>query len=82
MAAEIQTPAFTALPPAPRHAITIHIPLWSNLVKFMNKEPELIAQFKSMYPRIIPHKDVKEVHLLHCQRQKEKHAFPFPRPNP
>jgi cystathionine gamma-synthase len=61
MAAEIQTEWFGPLPPAPRHAITLHMPLWSNLLKFMDKDPELFAKFKSMYPRIIPHKDVKEV---------------------
>jgi len=61
MAAPLQTEWFGPLPPAPRHSITFHMPLWSNILLFMDKDPELMKKFKNFYPRIIPHKDVKEV---------------------
>jgi len=64
MAAPIQTEWWGPIPPAPRHAITFHMPLWSNLLRFMDKDPEIFKKFKSMYPRIMPHKDVKAVLAL------------------
>jgi cystathionine gamma-synthase len=61
MAAEIQTPFGTAMPPAPRHAITVHLPAWQSIVRFNNRDPALLAQLKSMYPRFVLHRDVLEL---------------------
>ncbi|KIW96014.1 uncharacterized protein Z519_03080 [Cladophialophora bantiana CBS 173.52] len=61
MALEIQTPFGTALPPAPRHAITVHLPEWRSIVRFKDHDPELLTALKSMYPRFVLHKDVLEL---------------------
>lgn len=61
MSAKIQTLPGHALPPAPRHAITTHIPSWQSILRFRDGDPELMKIFKSMYPRFILHKDVLEV---------------------
>jgi hypothetical protein len=61
MLAKIQTAAFYAIPPAPHHSITVHLPGWPNLLRFLDRDPEIMGSFKSMYPRMIPHQDVKEV---------------------
>ncbi|KIW24531.1 uncharacterized protein PV07_10240 [Cladophialophora immunda] len=61
MSLEIQTPYGTALPPAPRHAITVHLPQWQSIVRFRDHDPELFKALKSMYPRFILHKDVLEL---------------------
>ncbi|OCT53515.1 cystathionine gamma-synthase [Cladophialophora carrionii] len=61
MAAEIQTPMGTALPPAPRHAITVHLPTWRSIERFNDRDPSLFAQLKSMYPRFVLHRDVLEL---------------------
>lgn len=64
MASKIQTPYGTALPPAPRHAITVHVPTWQSLLKFTARDPEFMKSLKSMYPRFVLHKDVKEVGII------------------
>ncbi|ETI28032.1 hypothetical protein G647_00481 [Cladophialophora carrionii CBS 160.54] len=61
MVAEIQTPMGTALPPAPRHAITVHLPTWRSIERFNDRDPTLFAQLKSMYPRFVLHRDVLEL---------------------
>jgi len=61
MSAKIQTLWGYAIPPAPRHAVTVHMPSWETIVRFAERDPALMASFKSMYPRMMPHKDVKEV---------------------
>lgn len=60
----IATPPFHAVPPAPRHLVTTHMPGWQFLLEFLEFKPEFFDRFKSMYPRIIFHADVKEVCLL------------------
>jgi hypothetical protein len=61
MAAKITTEPFGSIPPHQRHAVTIHLPTWDTMMRFANRDMELIKQFKNFYPRIILHKDVKEV---------------------
>lgn len=61
MSVEIQTEFGTALPPAPRHAITTHLPGWAMLLRFVDKDMELLMSLKSMYPRMMIHRDIKEV---------------------
>ena len=34
---EIDTPVGTAIPPAPRHAITTHLPGWAYLLRFAER---------------------------------------------
>ncbi|KAG0648231.1 O-succinylhomoserine (thiol)-lyase [Hyphodiscus hymeniophilus] len=59
--AKIQTESGYALPPAPRHSITVHSPGWENALKFMNKDIEFIMSVKSMYPRMLLHRDIQEL---------------------
>ncbi|KIX05925.1 uncharacterized protein Z518_03899 [Rhinocladiella mackenziei CBS 650.93] len=59
MSAKIQTPFGTALPPAPHHAITVHMPAWQTITRFRDQDMELIQSLKNMYPRFVLHKDVK-----------------------
>ncbi|KIX93390.1 uncharacterized protein Z520_10809 [Fonsecaea multimorphosa CBS 102226] len=61
MALEVQTPHGTALPPAPRHAITVHVQGWQSVVRFRDGDPELFKSLKSMYPRFVLHRDVLEL---------------------
>ena len=57
----IDTPYYTSLPPAARHAITTHMPTWDLAVEFSKLEPAFFTRFKDMYPRMLLHKDIKEV---------------------
>ncbi|CZR58793.1 related to O-succinylhomoserine (thiol)-lyase [Phialocephala subalpina] len=59
MVAELETPIFGPMPPYTRHAITIHLPKWAMILRFMEKDMSLIQQFKSFYPRMMPHPDCK-----------------------
>ncbi|OAG43635.1 hypothetical protein AYO21_02221 [Fonsecaea monophora] len=61
MSLEIQTPYGTALPPAPRHAITVHLPQWRSIERFRDRDPELFRSLRSMYPRFVLHRDVLEL---------------------
>jgi cystathionine gamma-synthase len=61
MAAKITTEPFGSIPPHQRHAVTIHMPTWDTMMRFADRDMELIKQFKNFYPRIMLHKDVKEV---------------------
>jgi cystathionine gamma-synthase len=61
MSTTIQTPFGTALAPAPRHAITVHVPSWQSMLDFVDQKPELLSQLQSMYPRFVLHKDVLQV---------------------
>jgi cystathionine gamma-synthase len=40
------------------------MPGWDLLLKFMERDPQLMASIKSFYPRMMPHRDIKEVSLL------------------
>ncbi|KAI1623547.1 pyridoxal phosphate-dependent transferase [Exophiala viscosa] len=61
MSTKIQTIPGHALPPAPRHAITTHIPSWQAVLRFRDRDPELMKTLHDMYPRFIPHRDIKEL---------------------
>jgi hypothetical protein len=61
MAAKITTEPFGSISPHQRHAVTIHLPTWDTMMRFADRDMELIKQFKNFYPRILLHKDVKEV---------------------
>lgn len=76
----IQTASFHALPPAPRHAITTHLPTWEAMLQFTQQDPEFLAKFVDMYPRILPHKDIKELigTLLEHAQAHGQFCLPFP----
>ncbi|RDA94942.1 hypothetical protein CP533_0153 [Ophiocordyceps camponoti-saundersi (nom. inval.)] len=57
-AAGITTPFGDAVPPAPRHAITVHMPGFATAERFGKDPPSVIAHFKSVYPRMKPHQDI------------------------
>jgi cystathionine gamma-synthase len=62
----IETPYLHAIP-APNgvrspHAITTHLHGWKHVMKFVEKDPVFLGSFIDMYPRLIPHRDVKKVH--------------------
>ncbi|PMD57594.1 PLP-dependent transferase [Hyaloscypha bicolor E] len=79
MTAPLQTEWWGAIPPAPRHAITFHMPLWSNMLRFRDKDPEILMKFTSMYPRMMPHKDVKELmaKILSVAKTDGQACIPF-----
>ena len=64
MSAKIQTPQGHAIPPAPRHSITVHLPGWASMLRFMDRDMELLSTLKSMYPRMMIHRDIKEVSFV------------------
>ncbi|RDL36024.1 uncharacterized protein BP5553_06636 [Venustampulla echinocandica] len=55
----MQTELGCALPPASRHAITFHLPQWSSLVPFIEKDQ--VGALNSGYPHMLWHDDVKDV---------------------
>ncbi|RDA88831.1 hypothetical protein CP532_5446 [Ophiocordyceps camponoti-leonardi (nom. inval.)] len=57
-AAGITTPFGEAVPPALRHAITVHMPGFATAERFGKDPPSVIAHFKSVYPRMRPHQDI------------------------
>ena len=62
MSAIITTEFGQAVPPAPRHAVTVHMgPEWANAVLFGADAPSVVARFKNTYPRTRPHRDIARV---------------------
>ncbi|PTB39390.1 hypothetical protein M441DRAFT_81384 [Trichoderma asperellum CBS 433.97] len=62
MSAKITTPFGQAVPPAPRHAVTVHMgPEWANAVKFGADSASVVAKFKNTYPRTRPHRDIAQL---------------------
>ncbi|PFH61607.1 hypothetical protein XA68_16868 [Ophiocordyceps unilateralis] len=57
-AAGVKTPFGEAVPPAPRHAITVHMPGFATAERFGADPPSVIAHFKNVYPRMRPHRDI------------------------
>lgn len=68
MPTKIDTPDFCAIPPRPRHSITTHLPGWDLLLRFIDREPQVMTSFKSMYPRMMPHQDIKDFSGLILQK--------------
>jgi cystathionine gamma-synthase len=60
----LETPNFHAIPPAPRHSVTSHLHGWDNFAKVFEFNLEFLGRFKSFYPRILLHRDVKQVRTL------------------
>ncbi|OBT75684.1 hypothetical protein VF21_05906 [Pseudogymnoascus sp. 05NY08] len=80
MSAKIQTPLGHAIPPASYHSLTAHMPTWSHSVRFAERDPELIASLKTMYPRIILHKAVEKLATMIARKASvtsETRCLPF-----
>ncbi|CVK90201.1 related to O-succinylhomoserine (thiol)-lyase met-7 chain [Fusarium mangiferae] len=43
--------AGSSLPPGDKHAVSVYIPTWEDTVAWARRDPELIAQLKTGYPR-------------------------------
>lgn len=61
MSAKIETGFGCALPPGQRHAITFHFPSWAKILRFAARDQTIFQELKSVYPRMMLNKDVKEV---------------------
>ncbi|KAF4628258.1 hypothetical protein G7Y89_g9893 [Cudoniella acicularis] len=83
MSAKLETPFGCAIPPATRHAITFHMPSWSNLMRFVEKDHTLFTELKSVYPRMVLHSDIKTLIaaiLKHIGAGEDQMAFIFTSP--
>ncbi|RYP04185.1 hypothetical protein DL764_004619 [Monosporascus ibericus] len=61
MSKKITTSFGEAVPPAPRHAVTVHMgEEWENVEKFANDSASVVAKFKNTYPRARPHRDIAQ----------------------
>ncbi|WAO96922.1 Hypothetical protein NCS54_01461700 [Fusarium falciforme] len=62
MSARITTEFGQAVPPAPRHAVTVHMGSeWENAVRFGADSASVVAKFKNTYPRTRPHRDISQL---------------------
>ena len=43
------------------HPITTHFPTWNHVLRFIERDPEIMNGFKSMYPRVVMQQDVREL---------------------
>jgi hypothetical protein len=63
-----KSPFGVGAPPYPghgdRHIITTNFPTWNHLLRFIDRDPEIMNGFTNMYPRVIRHRDVMEVSHL------------------
>ncbi|KAI1067763.1 hypothetical protein LB507_010463 [Fusarium sp. FIESC RH6] len=48
---EMKAELGSSLPPGDKHAISVYIPTWKDTVAWARREPELISQLKTGYPR-------------------------------
>lgn len=65
MAAKITTPLGHAIPPAPHHSVTVHIPGWQNAERYGSDPDSMIDTFDNAYPRMKAHKDIESVSSPH-----------------
>ncbi|KAL7625717.1 hypothetical protein AAE478_004940 [Parahypoxylon ruwenzoriense] len=61
MSASISTPFGHAIPPAPRHSVTVHMPGWEIVEKFGSDPASVLATLENVYPRMRPHKDIADL---------------------
>lgn len=69
MATKITTQLGQAVPPAPQHSITIHMPTWENVERFGANLACVVVNFQIAYPRIKPQRDVADVSSALCGQQ-------------
>ena len=63
MSTKITTEFGHAVPPAPRHSVTVHMGSWANVEKYGANGRAVIATFKNAYPRMKPHRDIADVSI-------------------
>lgn len=61
MSLKITTPFGEAVPPAPRHAVTVHMGGWDMVEKYGADSSKVIPLFKNAYPRMKCHRDILQV---------------------
>jgi cystathionine gamma-synthase len=61
MSAKIDTLPGYAVPPAPRHAVTVHMPGWQMVERYSIDSRSVIKTFHDAYPRAKPHRDIDKV---------------------
>ena len=61
MSAPITTAFGEAVPPAPRHSVTVHMGGWDTVEKYGADSSAVIPHFKNAYPRMKPHRDIVKV---------------------
>lgn len=61
MSAKITTAFGYAVPSAPRHAVTVHMPGWQTVEKYSVDPRSIIMTLYNVYPRAKPHRDIAEV---------------------
>lgn len=61
MSAPITTAFGEAVPPAPRHSVTVHMGRWDTVEKYGVNSSAVIPHFKNAYPRMKPHRDIVKV---------------------
>jgi cystathionine gamma-synthase len=67
MTPKIQTAKGYAIPPAPRHSVTVHYPGWEAATRMrdIKKDSSILQELHSMYPRVKIHRDIVEVRPPH-----------------
>ena len=45
------------------HIITTNFPTWNHVLRFVDRDPEIMNGFTNMYPRVMMQKGVREVSL-------------------
>jgi cystathionine gamma-synthase len=68
MSAKITTQFGHAVPPAPRHSVTVHMPTWQNVERRGANSASVIATFKTAYARMKPHSDIADVSSATCDQ--------------
>lgn len=63
MSIKITTQFGHAVPPAPRHAVTVHMPGWQTVEKYSVDAQSIIKTFHNAYPRAKPHRDIATVRM-------------------
>ncbi|KAH6661957.1 pyridoxal phosphate-dependent transferase [Plectosphaerella plurivora] len=61
MSLKITTPFGEAVPPAPRHAVTVHMGGWDIIEKYGADSSSVIPLFKNAYPRMKCHRDILQL---------------------
>ncbi|CAG9989462.1 unnamed protein product [Clonostachys byssicola] len=84
MSSKITTPFGEAVPPAPRHSVTVHMGGWDTVEKYGTDSSAVIAHFKNAYPRMRPHRDIADsatecVDFSTSEKRRDEHGkMPVP----
>ncbi|RKU42517.1 hypothetical protein DL546_003794 [Coniochaeta pulveracea] len=78
MSAKITTPFGEAVPPAPRHSVTVHMGGgWDTVEKYGTNSSSVISLFKNAYPRMKPHRDIAQLASAVLERVGDPNAGCF-----